>query len=111
MVLLMRMMVSMETGTVVVALLVPLLAYAILAGAIEELGFGGVNSSSRGKSKRSLIEVEHYEHELGYCRSVERCHLAHGGTHRTPCLPQEDSCPGQSASERSSKKVTERLSG
>lgn len=44
MVLAMNMMVSMETGTIAVALLVPLLAYLLLSGAIAEFGFGGVNA-------------------------------------------------------------------
>jgi hypothetical protein len=35
---------SMDTGTIIVALLVPFLAYAVLSGAIEELGFGGVKA-------------------------------------------------------------------
>ena len=44
MVLAMKMMVSMETGTIVVALLIPLLAYLLLSGTVEELAFGGVTA-------------------------------------------------------------------
>src|SRR5215469_9971573 len=44
MVLAMKMMVSMETGTIVVALLIPLLAYLLLSGTIEEFGFAGVKA-------------------------------------------------------------------
>jgi len=44
MVLVMKMMVSMETGTIITALLIPLLAYLLLSGAIAEFGFGGVNA-------------------------------------------------------------------
>ncbi len=38
MVLIMKMMVSMETGTIIIALLVPWLGYLLLSGAIQELG-------------------------------------------------------------------------
>lgn len=44
MVLVMKMMVSMEAGTIITALLVPLLAYLLLSGAITEFGFGGVKA-------------------------------------------------------------------
>ena len=36
------MMVSMETGTIAIAILILLLAYLLLSGAIAEFGFGGV---------------------------------------------------------------------
>lgn len=44
MVLAMKMMVSMETGTIIVALLIPFLAYLLLSGTIEEFGFAGVKA-------------------------------------------------------------------
>lgn len=44
MVLVMKMIVSMEAGTIAIALLVPLLAYLLLSGAVAEFGFGGVNA-------------------------------------------------------------------
>jgi CBS domain-containing protein len=44
MVLFMKMMVSMETGTIIIALLVPWLGYLLLSGALEEIGFAGVKA-------------------------------------------------------------------
>jgi hypothetical protein len=54
---------STETGTVVIALLALLLAYAILSGAIEELGFGGASNemllehTTKNSCSKSMLGV------------------------------------------------------
>lgn len=44
MVLIMKMMVSMETGTIIIALLVPWIGYLLLSGNLAEIGFAGANA-------------------------------------------------------------------
>lgn len=58
-VLVMKMLVSMETATIITVLLIPFLAFAALSGTIEELGFGGLKArfTNAANTKMNLSEL------------------------------------------------------